>query len=337
MFALHSLPLAGRDTRPWERPPSWLRRHNSFFLLAALLGFFSKNGSDSKTMSFSLILATVGRTEEPARFLQHLDLQTYRHFELIVVDQNPGAILDPLIRQYQDRFPLLHLRSECGLSRARNAGLQHASGDMVAFPDDDGWYPADLLQRVASFFQWNPSIDGVTGRCVDGSGGDSSRFDRRSGWINRFNVWTRSNSHTIFLRREVSQLVGPFDERLGVGAKTPYGSGEETDYLLRALAQRRRLFYDSSLLVYHPQLIRLMDSRECARGRAYARGTGHVLRRHRYPLWFPLYQITRSLGGAAVSAMGLDFATARFRLNILIGRTWGWIAKESRNYSSEWR
>jgi glycosyltransferase involved in cell wall biosynthesis len=306
-------------------------------LLAALLGFFSKNGSDSKTMSFSLILATVGRTEEPARFLQHLDLQTYRHFELIVVDQNPGAILDPLIRQYQDRFPLLHLRSECGLSRARNAGLQHASGDMVAFPDDDGWYPADLLQRVASFFQWNPSIDGVTGRCVDGSGGDSSRFDRRSGWINRFNVWTRSNSHTIFLRREVSQLVGPFDERLGVGAKTPYGSGEETDYLLRALAHRRRLFYDSSLLVYHPQLIRLMDARECARGRAYARGTGHVLRRHRYPLWFPLYQITRSLGGAAVSAMGLDFATARFRLNILIGRTWGWIAKESRNYSSEWR
>src|SRR6202049_5317096 len=101
-----------------------------FFWLAALLGFFSKNGSDSKTMSFSLILSTVGRTEEPARFLRPLDLQTYRHFELIVVDQNPGAILDPLVRQYRDRFPLLHLRSECGLSRARHAGLLHASGEM---------------------------------------------------------------------------------------------------------------------------------------------------------------------------------------------------------------
>jgi glycosyltransferase involved in cell wall biosynthesis len=283
---------------------------------------------DSRTISLSLILATVGRVEELAKFLQHLDLQTYRNFELIIVDQNPGAILDPLIRQYQDRVPLVHLRSERGLSRARNVGLQHVSGDIVAFPDDDGWYPADLLQKVVSFFQRNPSIDGVTGRCVDGSGDDSSRFDRRSGWINRFNVWTRSNSHTIFLRREVSRLVGPFDERLGVGAKTPYGSGEETDYLLRALAYGHILFYDSSLLVYHPQLIRLMDARECARGRAYARGTGYVLRRHSYPVWFPLYQITRSLGGTVVSVLRLDLAGARFRLNILIGRTWGWIAND---------
>jgi glycosyltransferase involved in cell wall biosynthesis len=283
---------------------------------------------DCKTISFSLILATVGRVEELAKFLQHLDLQTYRNFELIIVDQNPGAILDPLIRQYQDKFPLLHVRSERGLSRARNVGLQQVSGDIVAFPDDDGWYPADLLQKVVSFFQQNLSIDGVTGRCVDGSGDDSSRFDRHSGWINRFNVWTRSNSHTIFLRREVSRLIGPFDERLGVGAKTPYWSGEETDYLLRALAYGHRLFYESSLLVYHPRLIRLMDARECARGRAYARGTGCVLRRHGYPVWFPLYQITRSLGGAIVSALRLDFAGARFRLNILIGRTWGWIAND---------
>lgn len=146
--------------------------------------------------------------------------------------------------------------------------------------------------------------------------------------MNRFNVWTRSNSNTIFLRQEVTRLVGPFDERLGVGAQTPYGSGEETDYLLRALAQGHRLFYDSSLVVNHAQLIRFIDARECARGRSYARGTGYVLRRHGYPAWFPLYQITRSLGGAVLSVMRLDFARARFRLNILIGRAWGWIAND---------
>jgi glycosyltransferase involved in cell wall biosynthesis len=288
-------------------------------------------------MKISLVVATLGRSSELERLFSSLRRQSYRNFETIVVDQNSDDRVERVIRSKGDELKVLHLHSEPGLSKARNIGLQLVHGDILAFPDDDGWYPADLLQRVASFFQWNPSIDGVTGRCVDDSGENSSRFDRRSGWINRFNVWTRSNSHTMFLRREVSRLVGPFDERHGVGAQTPYGSGEETDYLLRALAHGRRLFYDSSLLVYHPQLIRLMDARECARGRAYARGTGHVLRRHGYPVWFPLYQITRSLGGAALSAMRLDIATARFRLNILIGRTWGWIAKESRNYSSEWR
>src|SRR5579864_3540599 len=96
-----------------------------------------------KTIKFSLILATVGRLDEVARFLQHLGRQTYRDFELIIVDQNSDDVLERLIRQYQGCFPVLHLRSEPGLSRARNVGLQHFSGDVVAFPDDDCWYAPD--------------------------------------------------------------------------------------------------------------------------------------------------------------------------------------------------
>jgi len=55
-------------------------------------------------IKFSLILATVGRSEELTRFLRHLDQQTYRNFELIIVDQNSNGILDSLIRQYQEDF-----------------------------------------------------------------------------------------------------------------------------------------------------------------------------------------------------------------------------------------
>src|SRR5882672_6242686 len=100
-------------------------------------------------MKISLILSTVGRTEELARFLEHLDRQTYRSFELLIVDQNPEGILDSLVRQHRERFPLLHLRSEQGLSHARNVGLQHFSGDVVAFPDDDCWYGPDTLEKIA--------------------------------------------------------------------------------------------------------------------------------------------------------------------------------------------
>ena len=42
-------------------------------------------------------------------------------------------------------------------------------------------------------------------------------------------------SFTIFLRRRVVERVGEFDETLGVGAGTPYGSCEESDYLIRAV------------------------------------------------------------------------------------------------------
>src|SRR5258708_30590955 len=89
-------------------------------------------GVEHITIKFSLILATVGRTDDVARFLRSLDRQSYRNFELIVVDQNPEGILDPLMLQYQGRFPLLHLRSQRGLSRSPNVGLQHFSRNVVS-------------------------------------------------------------------------------------------------------------------------------------------------------------------------------------------------------------
>ncbi|HEY4074281.1 MAG TPA: glycosyltransferase family A protein [Herbaspirillum sp.] len=119
-------------------------------------------------MKFSLVLATVGRSEEVARFLASLDAQDYRNFELIVIDQNDDERLAPLLKVYRERFRFLHVRSARGLSRARNVGLRLAGGDVIAFPDDDCWYPLGLLQKVASELNGNPDIDGITGRFTDG-------------------------------------------------------------------------------------------------------------------------------------------------------------------------
>ena len=85
-------------------------------------------------MRFSLVLATVGRTDELRRFLAHLDTQTHREFELVVVDQNKDERLKPILEPYRGKFPILHLPSEQGLSRARNVGIEHARGDVIGFP-----------------------------------------------------------------------------------------------------------------------------------------------------------------------------------------------------------
>ncbi len=46
---------------------------------------------------FSLIVATLGRTDELIAFLESLVAQSERNFEVIVVDQNPDERLEPVI------------------------------------------------------------------------------------------------------------------------------------------------------------------------------------------------------------------------------------------------
>src|SRR5215212_9261375 len=107
-------------------------------------------------MHFSLVLATVGRTEEVRRLLESLREQTYRNFEVIVVDQNPGDGLTYLLELYRDTLNIRHIRSAKGISKARNVGLRYTTGDVVAFPDDDCWYAPDLLERVAAKLSAHP-------------------------------------------------------------------------------------------------------------------------------------------------------------------------------------
>jgi hypothetical protein len=108
---------------------------------------------------------------------------------------------------------------------------------------------------------------------VDENGESSSgRWDYDAGLINRFNVWKRGVSISVFLKSKIIEIIGGFDEMLGVGAYIPCGSGEETDYLLRTLEEA----------VYHPHFT-VYCNNAIKRARLYAQGMGCVLQKHNYP------------------------------------------------------
>lgn len=52
-------------------------------------------------MKVSLILATLGRYEEVKIFLDSLLNQTYKDFEVVIVDQNEDGSLDKLVQEYR--------------------------------------------------------------------------------------------------------------------------------------------------------------------------------------------------------------------------------------------
>lgn len=274
-------------------------------------------------MKISLILATKGRVVEIERFMRSVTQQDYRSLELIVVDQNDDDRLEPILRKSNLPFSAIHLRSEVGLSRARNVGLAVATGDIIAFPDDDCWYPDELLTRVVSEFQSHPLVDGLTGRSENGGGEASGgSFSRRKGRVDVNNVWKKGISYTMFLRSSVCAAVGPFDEELGVGASTRFGSGEESDYLIRTAKLGFNIQYLPDLVVFHPNPI-LFDRNHCDKAFRYGMGMGRVLSKHRYKLSYNLYTILRPIGGALLSLLTLRARKAAYHLAIARGRLCG--------------
>ncbi len=283
--------------------------------------------SEAPKTDFSLILATVGRTEDPGRLLASLDGQSHRSFELIVVDQNPDDRLAPVLEPYKSKFPILHLRSKLkGVSRARNLGLDHATGAVVSFPDDDCLYPRSLLADVARFFEEHPEKDGLTGRSTNSAGEDSNgRYDKRGGPVRKPNVWTRGIEYSIFLRAgSVGNLR--FDEAIGPGPNTSWGCGEGTDYLLRLLQRGASIHYDPARIVFHETPAHSYDATTSRKAYEYGCGVGFVLRRHEYPLPIKIKWLARPLGGALLSLLAMKRAKAKRHFATLRGRLTGMIS-----------
>jgi glycosyltransferase involved in cell wall biosynthesis len=271
-------------------------------------------------------MATVDRTVEAERFLQHLNRQTYRDFELIVVDQNNDDRLLSILSVFNDIINIEHIKSnQRGASRARNLGIKSARGEIIGFPDDDCWYPPDLLHRIAAFFDDHPQWDGLSGR-IAGLDGRSVglRFHRRSGVITRCNAWRRVNTSALFLRRSIVKNSPGFDEQLGVGAGTPWGAAEEVDYMITLADNGVRVYFDPGIVVYHPDPFKCEKGKLIQRGFSYGCGMGKVMRKNNFPLYFWLYYLLRSAGGILLSLIRRDWAQAAHYKYALQGRWYGW-------------
>jgi GT2 family glycosyltransferase len=281
----------------------------------------------ARDLRFDLVTATVDRTEPLEALLASLDNQTHTAFRLVVVDQNADDRVPALLRAHP-RLDVLLLRSQRGLSRARNAALPHLDADLVAFPDDDCVYAPDLLARLAERFASDGALDGLTGRAVDADGSADPSWRADAAVLDPSNLWNRVISFTLFLRRDVVASVGPFDERLGLGSGTTWSSGEELDYVVRALRSGACIVYDPDLAVTHPRK-RYTAPELRAVGRRDGASVGWMLRRHGYGARTTARMLLRPVGGIGASLVRGDLTRASFHAATLGGRVRGYLGAPS--------
>jgi glycosyltransferase involved in cell wall biosynthesis len=275
-------------------------------------------------MKFSLIITTRGRTHELKRLFQSLKDQTQQDFEVVLSDQNIDDRLLPLIKEFGSELKFIHLKSSGGASRGRNQGIVKASGDIFGFPDDDCAYPAPLLEQVADFFQTNVQYGYLSCRSVADDGNDSvTRYAKRASAINKLTIHSQCVEFGIFIRR--AQLGDiRFDEKMGVGASTPWHSDEGPDIILRLEAAGIRGYYDPRFAIWHAQPVTSYDAKDIDRTYRYACGNGYFYRKHQYSESFFMYQMGRTFCGLLLALVTLQMGKARLYLARLRGRWRGW-------------
>ena len=276
----------------------------------------------------SLIVATRGRAAPFQQLFESLEAQTFRAFEVIVIDQNADDRVVPFFAERPWSFPVRHLRTptEAGLSRGRNTGLAHANGDIILFPDDDCWYPPHFLAFAADRMD-TLQADVIAGRAADEGLRDiNGRFERTAQRIDRANVWTTGIEWVVFFKRRVLDALGGYDLNIGVGAATPWQACEGQDIMLRALDRGFACYYDPALYGHHAELD-IDDPSMLRKGRAYGRGLGYVLRLHRYSTIAAANWIGRPAVRAVLALARGRIQHFRYYCNVALGRSEGWFGR----------
>jgi len=216
----------------------------------------------------------------------------YPDFETIVVDNasKTDATREYVLKLSHPRVKLIY-EPRPGASRARNAGLLAASGDVVAFVDDDVVVDRYWLRALVNGFTRGPSVSCVSGivPAAEIRTPAQAYFDRRVGWSDStrarvydwacpppdvplfpFAVRCYGTGASFAVERDVAVHLGGFDELLGPGTTTC--GGEDLDLFFRILRSGRQLVHDPAAIAWHRH--RADNEALLAQTRGYGLGLG---------------------------------------------------------------
>jgi glycosyltransferase involved in cell wall biosynthesis len=173
------------------------------------------------TPAVSVVIPTHNRAHAIGEAIGSALAQTFREFEVLVVDDGSTDDTETVVRAFHDsRLRYIRMDKNSGASAARNRGVAEAKGEYVAFLDsDDRWHPSKLRSQIGVFRRAPASVGHV---CT------GLRQVTREGtvmliWIpqHRGHVFPRSlvddvhgTPSTMLVRRRVLNEIGGWDEKL---------------------------------------------------------------------------------------------------------------------------
>jgi glycosyltransferase involved in cell wall biosynthesis len=203
---------------------------------------------------------TKERSSDVIECIESVRRQTFPAHEIILV-LDPDRDLGAFFASRLPRDVLIAFSERAGLSNGRNAGVSEATGDIVAFVDDDAAADKDWLASLVKNYE-DPHVLGVGGLVEPvWQNGRPRWFPEELDWIvgcsykglprNRSSVRNPLGCNMSF-RRSVFQQIGYFRTDIGRVGRILLGS-EEAEFSIRLLANmpESKIIYEPSAITYH--------------------------------------------------------------------------------------
>ena len=203
--------------------------------------------------------------------------------ELIIIDQSdrphPQLVNASATPGIDVRY---FWRPGIGLSRARNEGIDRAHNELLSFTDDDMLVPPSWYGSLSDALARSDPRSVITGPVLAARPERPGAFaPSTSSGVSRRTYMGRVPDDVLFagnmaIRRAAFREVGPFDERLGLGARFP--AAEDNDFAYRLLQAGYRIMSEPDAFVFHRAW---RDRRTYLPLRwRYGRGQGGYLAKH---------------------------------------------------------
>lgn len=280
----------------------------------------------------SVVLSTVNRAPLLGAALDSLLDQRSgaASYEVVVVDNNSTDDTRALVtgRQPRSGGRLRYVfERQPGLSHARNAGIAAASGDVVAFTDDDVRVAANWIEAIEHAFDAHPDVDCLGGRTLPVWPSDPPAWLTPLHWVGPLALQDYGDEPLVVDARHARCLAGAnvaFRRRVfsRIGLFSPeYPRSQDTEFMLRFWRAGGRALYVPAMTVHAAvQPERLTK----AYHRRWHTRVGQSNARMR------IEELTDTDGAIRTTVPDVRrlFGVPTFAVRLLLGEAWSW-ARES--------
>lgn len=198
----------------------------------------------------SVIITTHNREKSLKNAIESVVKQTYRNIEIIVVDDGSTDNTEKICRGYKGlKYIYIPPAEHKNGNYARNLGIKVATGDYVAFlDDDDEWLPEKIIFQVEKMNSDKTYGVSYTDRIIIVNGGrlrmlacGDENFEGDCKKISLCTVGTTTSA--IMVRSEVFKTIGIFDEEVNYW--------QETELMMRICQKYRVAHVKKPLVLYN--------------------------------------------------------------------------------------